>query len=150
METNVDFPWGFHLWKKIYVFSTATSHISSKLCVLNCALLCDSSRLIMSANDKKSEAFSKFWKKSNVNFLLEVILFLWTKGFQHILASVLMKMCACLEEHLRADCSALFAWFARAALLAGIVKTATGKACNACKTLGEFGLVCVLNARTQM
>jgi len=30
---------------------------------------------------------------------------------------------------------ALFAWFAWAALLAGIVKAATGKACNECKTL---------------
>jgi len=27
------------------------------------------------------------------------------------------------------------AWFARTALLAGIVKTGTGKACNECKTL---------------
>jgi len=38
---------------------------------------------------------------------------------------------------------ALFAWFARAALLAGITKTATGKVCNECKTLGQLGLVCV-------
>jgi len=40
-------------------------------------------------------------------------------------------------------CFALFAWLARAALLAGIVKTATGKACNECKTLGQLGLVCL-------
>jgi len=39
------------------------------------------------------------------------------------------------------DCFALFAWFSRAALLAGIAKTATGKACNECKTLGQLGLV---------
>jgi len=38
---------------------------------------------------------------------------------------------------------ALFAWFARAALLAGIVKTATGKACKECKTLGQLIQVCV-------
>jgi len=38
---------------------------------------------------------------------------------------------------------ALFVWFAGAALLAGIVKTATGKAYNECKTLGHLGLVCV-------
>jgi len=31
-------------------------------------------------------------------------------------------------------CFALFAWYARAALLAETVKTATGKACNECKT----------------
>jgi len=31
----------------------------------------------------------------------------------------------------------------RAALLAGIAQTATGKACNECKTLGQLGLVCV-------
>jgi len=40
-------------------------------------------------------------------------------------------------------CFALFAWFARAVLLVGIVKAATGKACNECKTLGQLGLVCV-------
>jgi len=34
---------------------------------------------------------------------------------------------------------ALFAWFARAALSAGIAKIATGKACNECKTLGQLG-----------
>jgi len=43
-------------------------------------------------------------------------------------------------------CFALFAWFDRTALLAGIAKTATGKACNDCKTLGT-GLCS--NARTQ-
>jgi len=32
---------------------------SPKLSVLNCASLCDSSLLIMSAKDKKSEVFSK-------------------------------------------------------------------------------------------
>jgi len=31
---------------------------SVKLCLLNCALLCDLSLLIMSAKDKKSEVFS--------------------------------------------------------------------------------------------
>jgi len=45
------------------------------------------------------------------------------------------------RAHERAECFALFTWFARAALLAGIVKTATGKACNECKTLGQLGLV---------
>jgi len=40
-------------------------------------------------------------------------------------------------------CFALFAWFALAALLAGIAKTATGKARNECKTLDQLGLVCV-------
>jgi len=34
-------------------------------------------------------------------------------------------------------------WFARAVLLAGIVKTATGNACKKCKTLGQLGQVCV-------
>jgi len=40
-------------------------------------------------------------------------------------------------------CFALFARFARAGLLAGIAKTAKGKACNECKVLGQLGLVCV-------
>jgi len=39
-------------------------------------------------------------------------------------------------------CFVLVAWFARAALLAGIAKAATGKPCNECKTLGQLGLVC--------
>jgi len=38
---------------------------------------------------------------------------------------------------------AIFAWFARTALLAGIDKTATGKACNEWKTLDQVGLVWV-------
>jgi len=33
---------------------------------------------------------------------------------------------------------ALFAWLARAELLAGIAKIATGKTCNECKTLGRL------------
>jgi len=40
-------------------------------------------------------------------------------------------------------CFALFVWFSRAALLFGIVNTATGKAYNECKTLGQLGLVCI-------
>jgi len=38
---------------------------------------------------------------------------------------------------------ALFAWLARAALLARIAKAAIGKVCNECKTLGQLGVVCV-------
>jgi len=38
---------------------------------------------------------------------------------------------------------ALIVWFARAALLAGIAKTAADKACNECKRLVQLGLVCV-------
>jgi len=40
-------------------------------------------------------------------------------------------------------CFALFALFARAVLLAGIAKIATGRAYNKCKTFGQLGLVCV-------
>jgi len=58
-------------------------------------------------------------------------------------AFVLMQMRACLKEQMRDDCSTLYALFDWAALLAGIVKTATGKACNECKTHGQLGLVCV-------
>jgi len=36
-----------------------------------------------------------------------------------------------------------FAWFVWAELLAGIAKTATGKACNECKTLVRQVLDCV-------
>jgi len=44
--------------------------------VLNCALFCDSSLLSQSAKEEKSDVFSYFLKESNVNFLLEVMLFL--------------------------------------------------------------------------
>jgi len=57
-----------------------------------------------------------------------------------------MLMCACLKGNTRVDysmCFALFVWLARAELLAGIVNTATDKAYNECKTLGQLGLVCV-------
>jgi len=56
-----------------------------------------------------------------------------------------MQMCACLKENMRGNplCFALFAWFVRPALLAGIAKTATGKACKECKTLRQLEVVCV-------
>jgi len=68
------------------------------------------------------------------------------QAFKHIFAFVLMQMCACLKEHMReviyyVICA--LCMVARAALLAGIAKVATGKACNECKTAGQLGLVCV-------
>jgi len=47
------------------------------------------------------------------------------------------------RTHERGDrlCFALFAWLPRAALLAGIATTTTGKACE-WKTLGQLKLVC--------
>jgi len=49
------------------------------------------------------------------------------------------------KTHKRSNqlCVLCSAWFAWAELLAGIAKTATGKACNECKTLGQLGLDCV-------
>jgi len=44
--------------------------------------------------------------------------------------------------------SALFAWFAWAVLLAGITKTATGKASNKYKALCSIGTGPGLNAQT--
>ena len=89
-----------------------------------------------------------YLKKSNMNFLL---LFLRTKGFQTHLRICANANMFVFERTHENRLFALFAWFSRAALLAGIVKTATGKACNECKTLGQFGLdgLC-LNARTQI
>jgi len=46
-------------------------------------------------------------------------------------------------------CYALFAWFAWAALLAGIAKTATGKVCNECKHLVSWDWSVFKNARKQ-
>jgi len=39
-----------------------------------------------------------------------------------------------------AMCFALFAWFTRPKLLAGIAKTKRCRACNECKTHGRLGL----------
>jgi len=79
MKINVDFPCGFHLWKK-NVFSTATSHISPKVCMLNCALLYDSSLLI--AKDKKSEVFSYF-KNIECEFLPRSHTIYFNKGLSN-------------------------------------------------------------------
>jgi len=57
-----------------------------------------------------------------------------------------MQMCVCLNEHMRVDCFTLFMWFAWAALLAGIVKIATGEVQNT----WPFATGRCLNARTQM
>ena len=55
-----------------------------------------------------------------------------------------MQMCARLKEHMTVH----YVFCARcmvypAALLAGIANTATEKACNECKTLGQLGLVSI-------
>jgi len=65
---------------------------------INFASLCDSSLLIMSAKDNKSDVFSSF-KKARGEFLARshTISFLQTKG----LGFVLMQMCACQKEHMR-------------------------------------------------
>jgi len=63
----------------------------------------------------------------------------------HIFAFVLMKICACYKEQMREIIDYVF--FRSLHGLSGqrfkIAKTATGKACNECKTLGQLGLVCV-------
>jgi len=51
---------------------------SPELCGLNCALLCDSSLLIMSGK-VRNQKFSVVLKKGKVNFMLEAILSLRTK-----------------------------------------------------------------------
>ena len=83
-------------------------------------------------------------KKSKMDFLLQVILFLWPKAFKHIL----VHLCWCKCVHVRNSklesnrlCFALFACFFLEALSDGIAKTATGKECNECKILGELALV---------
>jgi len=77
-----------------------------------------------------------------VSFLLEAILFLRINGF-----SPLLVICAntyvCTSrnntwERLQTICFALFAWFARSDLLAGIAKTETYKACSWCKHLVDW------------
>jgi len=58
-----------HLWKQSMFSARKPSVLfSPKLYRLNCALLCDSSLLIISAKDKKSEVFSHF-KKVKCEFL---------------------------------------------------------------------------------
>jgi len=56
-----------------------------------------------------------------------------------------MQMCWTLESaHERSDrlCVLRSAWLAWAEWLVGIAKTATGKACSECKTLGRLELDC--------
>jgi len=57
------------------------SSFSPKLFRSNFALLCDSSQDIVSIQKIRNQKFSAIFEKSKVNFLLEIILFLWTTGF---------------------------------------------------------------------
>ena len=60
-----------------FMFSAKQSVLfSPKLCRLKCALLCDSSPLITSAKDKKSEVFSYF-KKAKGGFLARSHIVKW-------------------------------------------------------------------------
>jgi len=54
-----------------------------------------------------------------------------------------MQMCACYKEHMRKVIRYVFCalhGFPQAELLAGIIKTTTGKACSVWKTLGQLKL----------
>jgi len=91
--------------------SSKFSSVAKNLCIQHCnqyyfilsffcALLCDSSLLIIDAKNKKS-LFSYF---ENVkSFLLDVTLYLLTKGFWTHLRICVSAMCACLKEHMRVD-----------------------------------------------
>ena len=84
------------------------------------------------------QKFSAILKKSKVIFVLEVILFVTTKGFwPHLYICVYANVCTLQRTHERGNqlCFALLAWFAREALLARIAKTATGKTCTSTKHL---------------
>jgi len=91
----------------------------------------------------RNQKFSAIFKKSNVNLLLEVILFLRTKCFQiHLRICADTNVCVFERTHeSRVFCALYTVCLGRA--VAGIVKTATGKACNECKTLCQLGLVFV-------
>jgi len=87
----------------------------------------------MSAKDKKSDVFSYF-KKLKCEFIARSNTFYSNKGLLKHSAFVLMQICACLKEHMTVHCvfCALCMVYPGSAV-AGIVKTATGKACNECK-----------------
>ena len=53
----------------------------------------------------RNQKFLAILKKSNVNFLLEVILayFFEQRAFKHIFVFVLMPMCVCMKEHMRIE-----------------------------------------------
>ena len=90
----------------------------------------------------RNQKFSASLNKTRVNLLLEAILFLRTKGFQTHLGNCVK----CKNVHFRKNTRerwsnsrlALFAWLTRAKLLAGIAKTATGKACMSAKHLVDW------------
>ena len=91
----------------------------------------------------RNQKFSAILKRSNVNVLLELILFIWTKGFQaHLRICVNANVCVFERTYeSRLFCALYMVYLG--ALLAGIAKTATGKAWYERKTLGQLGLVCV-------
>jgi len=90
----------------------------------------------------RHQKFSAISKKSNVNFFLEVILFISTKGFQtHLGICVNVNVC-------------VFGRTPESRLFGALYMVCPGSAvswnrqecnrlCNGCKTRGKLGLVCV-------
>ena len=122
----MDFFWRFHLWKKIcfqhgnqfprwIVFCFAIHH---------CLLWVQKIR---------NQTFSAISKKSNVNLLLGVILFIRTKGFKTLLRICVNANVYVFERTHDSVFCALCTVFPGSAVITGIVKTATDKPCNECK-----------------
>jgi len=106
------------------VFNTVTSP------TLHYALLCNSSLLIMSAKDKKSEVFSYFWKVK-CEFIASSHTLYLNKGLLNTSSHLCWCKCVCVGKNTEKSsvfCALCMVYLA--ALLAGIVKTATDKACN--------------------
>jgi len=116
------------IFGKKSVFSTETSS-HAKLC-----FTCDSSLLIMSAKYAKWEVFSYF-SKVKCEFIARSHTFYSNRGLLNTSSHLCQCKCVRVWKNTwqSTACFALFAWFTLAALLAGIVKTATNKACNECK-----------------
>jgi len=119
--------------KICFQHSNHHSYFLLKLCVLNCALL-EIHHCLFWVQKRKNQKFSAIFKRSNVNFLSYFSL-------NKALSNTSSHLCWCICVRVwkstweSSMCFVLFAWFARARLLAGIVTTATGIGCNEWKHL---------------
>jgi len=160
MWTNVDFSWSFHLWKNIYV-SARFPQVLFFLSFQSCFLLRFADWIVLDiaihncllVQKIRNQKFSAIVKTSKVNFLLEVILFLWTKGFKHIFAFMLMHMCACLKERTREVIGHLLCPLCM--VCQGSVVSWNRQGCNRqsmqrVQNTWSIGTCLCLNARTQM
>jgi len=103
----------------------------------------------MSAKDTKSDVFSYF-KNGKGEFLVGRRTISLNNGLLNTFTFVLMQMCACLKAYMREVIDYVFCVLCMVCPGSAVSRNCQDKACNESKTLGQLGLVCVLNSPTQM